>query len=425
MFNIDCSSRISSKIVARVIFSFENEFSHQIPIQNRTNFVVTKMRFKNCVVPLSVSIIPLIRAQSTIQVDYKLPHSAPVLFTEFINNPVLEFSIRNHGCWCAKLDPAADQSVLGGPDVVDDLDTICKHWAHARRCSKVAGRCDGLMMAGSSYEIEYTTGLVDARCPDADTCLSEVCQIDLAFVDQVLSYLMANPGVSIPVTPVCTPVHSKGQASPNCDLFEMTPYEAFTTQPDPLMDICNDTPMDLVFVVDGSGSVGQSNFDKQIEFAKRVTEYMTISPIDTRIGMVQYSDEPQLEFEFVDANVALTSSFDSVVYRQGGTNTGKAIDFAYNNIIQNGARSGVRVTQVVLTDGFSFDDVATPSDLMRTHGIDMFGVGYFGANTIQLNAIANDPDDDFVYQAATIDELLAITEQLVQVICSQPASYTG
>ena len=78
MFNIDCSSRISSKIVATVIFSFENEFSHQIPIQNRTNFVVTKMRFKNCVVPFSVSIIPLIRAQSTIQVDYKLPHSAPV-----------------------------------------------------------------------------------------------------------------------------------------------------------------------------------------------------------------------------------------------------------------------------------------------------------------------------------------------------------
>ena len=119
------------------------------------------MRFKNCVVPFSVYIIPFIRAQSTIQVDYKLPHSAPVLFTEFINNPVLEFSIRNHGCWCAKLDPAADQSVLGGPDVIDDLDTICKHWAHARRCSKVAGRCDGLMMAGvhtkSSTQLDLLT----------------------------------------------------------------------------------------------------------------------------------------------------------------------------------------------------------------------------------------------------------------------------
>ena len=86
-------------------------------------------------------------------------------------------------------------------------------------------------------------------------------------------------------------------------------------------------------MVHGSGSVGQSSFNQQIEFAKRVTEYMTISPIDTRIGMVQYSDEPQLEFEFVDANVALTNSFNSVVYRQGGTNNGKAIDFAYNNII--------------------------------------------------------------------------------------------
>ena len=152
---------------------------------------------------------------------------------------------------------------------------------------------------------------------------------------------------------------------------------------------------------------------------------MTISPIDTRVAMVQFSDAPQLEFQFVTAEVALATSFDAVTYRQGGTNTGEAIDFAYTNIIQSGARSGVRVSEVVLTDGFSFDDVAAPSDAMRTHGIDMFGVGYFGANTIQLQAIANEPDEDFVYQAQTIDELLDIVEELVTVICSQPANYNG
>ena len=80
---------------------------------------------------------------------------------------------------------------------------------------------------------------------------------------------------------------------------------------------------------------------------------------------------------------------------------------------------------VVLTDGFSFDNVAVPSDAMRAHGIDMFSVGYFGANVAQLESIANSPAEDFMYKKATVDDLLEITEELVQVICSLPAGYQG
>ena len=218
----------------------------------------------------------LIKAQiSTLQPQYKLQLAAPSLLTEFIQNPMLELAIRNHGCWCAKLDPLADQSVLGGPDTVDDLDLICKRWAHARRCSKVSGRCENSTFLGvDSYEVEYSVDINDARCSDSDNCLSEVCQIDLSYVNEIINHVMANPG-GIPVTAVCTVVTRVPNGKlPNCNEFETTPYNGLTTQPVvSLEELCRDTPMDLVFVVDGSGSVGQSNFDKQIEFAKRVTEY--------------------------------------------------------------------------------------------------------------------------------------------------------
>ena len=80
---------------------------------------------------------------------------------------------------------------------------------------------------------------------------------------------------------------------------------------------------------------------------------------------------------------------------------------------------------VIITDGFSFDDVEAPSNFMRSVGIDMFSVGYFNANNIQLQQIGNDPDSDFVYQGATIDSLLGIVDELVTNICTQVPNYQG
>lgn len=80
---------------------------------------------------------------------------------------------------------------------------------------------------------------------------------------------------------------------------------------------------------------------------------------------------------------------------------------------------------VILTDGSSFDDVVTPSDNLRAVGVDVFAVGYATANPTQLQAIANDPDSEFVYQGATMDDILVIVDELVTEVCSQPMSFTG
>ena len=180
--------------------------------------------------------------------------------------------------------------------------------------------------------------------------------------------------------------------------------------------------MDLVFIIDGSGSIPEADFAKQLQFVDALVANLTISPDQTRVAMVQFSTAAQVEFDFISDPNVLENQINNVTQLFGSTNTGAAISYAYDNIIQSGARSGVRVVQVVVTDGFSYDDVATPSDAMRGHGIYMFAVGWLGANDVQLNAIANDPDEDFVYQGATVDDLMAIADDLISVVCSQPVS---
>ena len=59
---------------------------------------------------------------------------------------------------------------------------------------------------------------------------------------------------------------------------------------DSLIQLCADTvPTDVVFVVDGSSSVGQDDFDRSIDFLGNVCSAMDISPTTTRVALVQYS----------------------------------------------------------------------------------------------------------------------------------------
>ena len=265
-------------------------------------------------------------------------------------------------------------------------------------------------------------------------------------------------GFTANLSPACE-VSQKHGGVPDCEDFITTEFflpttipttQAPTTLENPKEVLCRQDPMDLVFVVDGSTSTGMANFDKQIQFMKNLVEVMTVGTNDTRIAMVQFSDGPAtLEFGFIDDETNLEIAFDGVTYRAkvstfkkklnasniflnftalyltGGTHTGAAIQFAHDNVITPGARSDVRVVMVILTDGSSFDDVVTPSDNLRAVGVDVFAVGYATANPTQLQAIANDPDSEFVYQGATMDDILVIVDELVTEVCSQPMSFTG
>ena len=213
-------------------------------------------------------------------------------------------------CWCAKLHPNADYSQLGGPAFFTEVDGICKKWMQTRRCSKFPGQsCENSTYFGSEYEVNYQlnnngVGIAEtARCMDQDDCLSLTCQIDLFYVKELLNATQVQFGFIPELNPICE-VSLKTGGTPHCDFMTTTDIPSTappattsiprTTLESPIITLCRQAPMDLVFVVDSSGSLVGTDppndpsgvpfdyFTQQIEFMKEVVSYLTIGPSDQR-----------------------------------------------------------------------------------------------------------------------------------------------
>jgi len=144
---------------------------------------------------------PTTSAVTTVSIDYTLIDGASQLFSTF--NPthslvrfVNSQDILSHGCWCAKLARAnSGNSELGGPKTTDVLDNICRSWIKARKCSEMVGACKNFLDFGALYDIQYTSGLVDAVCLNTENeCLMESCEIDVSFVILVEEFMAENQG---------------------------------------------------------------------------------------------------------------------------------------------------------------------------------------------------------------------------------------
>ena len=53
---------------------------------------------------------------------------------------------------------------------------------------------------------------------------------------------------------------------------------------------------DIVFLLDKSGSVGQSNFNKMLEFVRDVSSNFDIGPSDVQVGVDTFSSSFNSEF---------------------------------------------------------------------------------------------------------------------------------
>uniref|UniRef100_A0A8C5ZJE3 Collagen type VI alpha 2 chain n=1 Tax=Marmota marmota marmota TaxID=9994 RepID=A0A8C5ZJE3_MARMA len=121
-------------------------------------------------------------------------------------------------------------------------------------------------------------------------------------------------------------------------------------------------PLDVVFVIDSSESIGYTNFTLEKNFVINVVNRLGAMAKDpksetgTRVGVVQYSHEGTFEaIQLDDERINSLSSFKEAVknleWIAGGTWTPSALKFAYNKLIKDSRRHKTRVFAVVITDG--------------------------------------------------------------------------
>ncbi|RMC18573.1 hypothetical protein DUI87_04465 [Hirundo rustica rustica] len=192
---------------------------------------------------------------------------------------------------------------------------------------------------------------------------------------------------------------------------------------------CKEIPMELVFVIDSSESVGPENFEIIKDFVTALVDRVTVGRNATRIGLVLYSLEVRLEFGLnkYPTRQDVKRAIRKMQYMGEGTYTGTAIRKATQEGFF-GARAGVRKVAIVLTDGQTDKREAVKLDLVvreaHAASIEMYAIGIVNTSdptqvefVRELNLIASDPDEEHMYLIDDFNTLSALESKLVNQFC--------
>uniref|UniRef100_A0A674EXS4 Collagen alpha-1(XXI) chain n=1 Tax=Salmo trutta TaxID=8032 RepID=A0A674EXS4_SALTR len=187
---------------------------------------------------------------------------------------------------------------------------------------------------------------------------------------------------------------------------------------------CKTVASDLVFILDGSWSVADVNFEIVKRWLVNITTSFNIGQKFTQVGVVQYSDDPIINIPLGKhlRSKDLIRAMESIDYMGGNTRTGTAIQFASDklfNLSERGPKGVARIA-VVLTDGKSQDEVKAAAEEARRRGIIIFAIGV-GSETEEeeLNAIGNKPSSTYVFYVDDYKAISKIRKTIRQKLCEE------
>ncbi|XP_039640696.1 collagen alpha-1(XXI) chain [Perca fluviatilis] len=198
----------------------------------------------------------------------------------------------------------------------------------------------------------------------------------------------------------------------------------FSAAQDEDLRSCRTAPCDLVFILDGSWSVEDVNFEIVKRWLVNITTSFNIGQKFTQVGVVQYSDDPVLEIPLGkhSSTKDLIKAMESIEYMGGNTRTGTAIKFATDKLFGLSERgpSGVSRIAVVLTDGKSQDEVLKAAEAARKKGVILFAIGVGSETEVtELNDIANKPFSTYVFSVEDYKGISRIIQIIRQKLCEE------
>ena len=101
--------------------------------------------------------------------------------------------------------------------------------------------------------------------------------------------------------------------------------------------------IDLAIVLDASASIGEENFKRGKDFAKRLIKRFTISKDKVQVSVIAYSQYINIASRFNDNNdeKSLDNTLDNIVYEASSSGTGKTLEAVNFEVFteKSGARS--------------------------------------------------------------------------------------
>ncbi|XP_060248943.1 matrilin-2 isoform X3 [Meriones unguiculatus] len=187
---------------------------------------------------------------------------------------------------------------------------------------------------------------------------------------------------------------------------------------------CTEGPVDLVFVIDGSKSLGEENFEIVKHFVTGIIDSLAVSPKAARVGLLQYSTQVRTEFTLKDFSSVkdMKKAVAHMKYMGKGSMTGLALKHMFERSFTQveGARplyTRVPRVAIVFTDGRAQDDVSEWASKAKANGITIYAVGVGKAIEEELQEIASEPTDKHLFYAEDFSTMGEISEKLKQGIC--------
>uniref|UniRef100_A0A672NV39 Collagen type XII alpha 1 chain n=1 Tax=Sinocyclocheilus grahami TaxID=75366 RepID=A0A672NV39_SINGR len=206
------------------------------------------------------------------------------------------------------------------------------------------------------------------------------------------------------------------------------PTKPPTPPPPPTIPpVCKGAKADVVFLIDGSWSIGDDSFSKVVQFVFSVVgAFDVIGPSGMQVSFVQYSDDAKTEFKlntYNDKGTAL-SALKLIGYKGGNTKTGVALKHVYEKVftLDSGMRRNVPKVVVAVTDGRSQDEVNKNAAKLQQAGYSVFVVGVANVDFVELQNIASKPSERHVFVVDDFDAFSSIQDNLVTFICETATS---
>ncbi|XP_034074410.1 collagen alpha-1(XX) chain isoform X1 [Gymnodraco acuticeps] len=184
-----------------------------------------------------------------------------------------------------------------------------------------------------------------------------------------------------------------------------------------------DAAADIVLLVDGSWSIGRTNFRRVRDFLEGLMTPFNIGPDHIQIGLTQYSGDPRTEWHLNNFTTKeqLLEAVRNFRYKGGNTFTGQALLHVMEENMrpEAGARSATPFFLVLLTDGKSQDDAIAAADRLKNAGVEIIAVGVKNADEAELRQVASEPVDLNVYNVNDFPLLSKLVSRLVHILCGR------
>ncbi|XP_039379157.1 collagen alpha-6(VI) chain-like isoform X2 [Mauremys reevesii] len=180
--------------------------------------------------------------------------------------------------------------------------------------------------------------------------------------------------------------------------------------------------LDVVFVIDGSGSISPVQYQTMKDFMIALVKKSDVAPDRVQFGAVKYSDKPETFFYLnkYTTKSKIVEAIQNDRSKGGSTYTAKAIGYSEALFAQeHGGRKSKGVPQIliVITDGASRDaaELGDAAKRLRDSGIIIYAVGIEGANPDELLAMAG--SEDKYYYVDTFEGLKITAVEISEKIC--------